>query len=35
MYPFIQCRIHLEDLTVDIPVLGLGHVSLHKVLGTS
>ena len=35
MYPFIQCWVHLEDLTVDIPVLGLDHVSLHTVLGTS
>ena len=31
MYRFIQCRVHLEDLTVDIPVLGLDHVSLHSV----
>ena len=39
--PFIQCWVHLEDLgdlgdlTVDKPVLGLDHVSLHTVLGTS
>ena len=35
MYPFIQCWVHPEDLTVDIPVLVLDHVSLHAVLGTS
>ena len=35
MYPFIKCRVHLEALTVDIPFLGLDHVSLHTVLGTS
>ena len=35
MYHFIQCWVYLEDLTVDIPVLGLDHVSLHTVLGTS
>ena len=35
MYPFIQCRVHPEDLTVDVPVLGLDHISLHTVLGTS
>ena len=35
MYPFIQCWVHPEAQTVDIPVLGLDHVSLHTVLGTS
>ena len=35
MYHFIQCWVHPEDLTVDIPVLGLDHVSLHTVLGIS
>ena len=33
MYQFIQFWVHLEDLTVDIPVLGLDHVSVPKVLG--
>ena len=33
MSPFIQCWVHLEDLTLDIPVLGLDHVSVPKVLG--
>ena len=35
MYPFIQCWVHLEDLTVAVPVLGLDLVSLHTLLGTS